>query len=459
MSEVYLILTAVGILASLLYAFQRTGDPLSPLVTFAPMLLYVYVYHPFVLQSSGELAQFFPRRSDVEFVLLLNLICILGFCLGANRFHVASLNDNRFLILGDDISPRVRKRFFNLAIILATMASVSFWYLVSISGGAVRMFNKPKPFFVSASGYLGEMPMLTFPALLLLAAAWQGRRLTFGRAIVGFLVASPQISWAIIGKRRGTVFMVVAALAAFWFLIKNKKPNWKMMIGGVGVLGLLLLFIAANRSRGMLSDSLLNAKPWLNQTLSGDNVTPGDEFVSGAALILVCDYYNHHYWGRRLFAICFIRPIPSAIWESKWEDLGLPDLKTDAGMCGLSFPQWQQAIGFNPPGGTAGGFVADAFIEWSWGAVVFCYLLGFLFSWLWKQWVTYGGVWTAIYVEAMVLSVFLPSQSVGAWAYRFLLLAVPTALVFRLVIPKKSRIGVNRVSTSTVRMPLPPRPF
>jgi hypothetical protein len=266
------------------------------------------------------------------------------------------------------------------------------------------------------------------------AAAWQGRRLTFDRFLLALYIASPQIAWAIIGKRRGTIFLITATIAACWYLIKNKKPNWKVMIGGVGMLGLLLLFVVAHRRAGTEHDL------GLNSTLTGSHrLTEGDEFVAGGAMIVASERYSHHFWGIRVFAMFLVRPIPSAFWPTKWQDLGLGWMETQPGLYGLTTSQWQQALGFDPALGTAGGFVADAYMEWSWGGVLACYILGYGFSWLWKRWVTRGGVWTVIYVEAMILSIFLPSQSLGAWSYRFALLAVPTAFVFHLLIPKSAR--------------------
>lgn len=429
MFDLYLILTAIVILVSLIVSYRRTQDPLSPLVTFSPMLLYVYVFHPYVIHSSGQLSVFFPQEADLEYVLLVSLVSVTAFCLGASYYKRSPGDEQRFRILDADVSPRVRQRFLNLAVLLGTAAFVSFWYLVYKSGGPMRLLFMHKPFLSAGSGYIGEMPMLTYPAILLLAAAWQGKRLNAGRILVLLYVASPQISWAILGKRRGPIFLIVSMLAAFWYVMKNKRPNWKVIIGGVGVLGLFLLFVAANR-RAAVERSL-------NETLAGEVLTDGDEFVAASAMILASEKNSHHFWGLRAFAMFLVRPIPSFLWESKWSDLGLGWMVTQPGLCGLTTLQWQQSVGFDPAKGNAGGFVADAYLEWAWGGVVACYALGFAFSWLWKRWVTRGGVWTALYVEAMILTVYLPSQSLGAWGYRFALLAVPTALVFRFLTPKK----------------------
>ncbi len=476
MSELYLLLTAVVILTALLVSYRRTGDPLSPLVIFAPMLFYVYAYHPFVIQSgdislsaptifdgrpwiaetsptANPLCVFFPRSGDIEYILLVHLISVTAFCLGASYYRRTTGDDQRFRILEQAVSPRVRQRFFQLSLVLGTLGFVAFWWLVSRSGGLVRMFFHPKPFLISTSGYIGELPMLTYPALLLLAACWQGQRLTGGRLLTLLYIASPQVSWAIIGKRRGTIFLIAAMLAACWFLMKNKKPNWTVILGGVGMLGLLLLFVVAQRQTSALPDIALQ-EIGLQATLTGNHpLTTGDEFVAAGATILASKQYGHHFWGARAISMFLIRPIPSAFWPTKWHDIGLEWMETQPGMYGLTTSQWNSAMGFSPALGTAGGFVADAYLEWSWGGVVACYFLGFGFSWLWKQWGIHGGVWTALYIEAMILSVYLPSQSLGAWSYRFALLDVPTVVVFRGLIPK---LGRGRSPVRHVQIPLQP---
>lgn len=443
MFEGYLILTAVVILATLWACYQRSRDPLSPLVVFAPMLLYVYVYHPYVISRNAELDNFFRDPADIEYILLVNLVSLCAFCLGASHHKTVRGNDQRFRILDLDASPRTRQRFLSLALLLGTVSFAAFWWLVSHSGGVVRMFQTHKPYFVSASGYVGELPMLTFPALLLMATAWQGKKMTASRLLIALYIASPQITWSIIGKRRGTIFLTVTALAATWYLIKNKKPNWKVIFGGVTMLGLLLLFVFVNRKATPQSDMTVAA------TLTGEQrLTPGDEFVAAGAMILASERYSHHFWGVRVFAMFIVRPIPSFLWPDKWKFMGLEWMETHPGLYGLTTSQWQQALDFNPALGTAGGFVADAFMEWSWGGVIACYALGYIFSWLWKKWVLQGGVWTIIYVESMILSIFLPSQSLGAWAYRFALLVVPTAIIFRHLIPT-SRPSSNAPTPSS----------
>ncbi len=454
MIDLYLLLTALTILGSLFASYRRTRDPMSPLVVFAPMLFYAYVFHSYAVISHPNFKSFLPNPSDVEFVLTVNLLCILGFCMGVCHYRRSSTDQKRFQILEQETSSAVRYRFFQLGMLLGTMAFVSFWYMVMSMGGPLKMLYLAKPAFGKHSGYLGEMPMLTFPALFLLAAAWQGKRLTLSRLICVIYVASTQVSTAIIGKRRGTIFITVATLAAFWYVVKNKKPNWKVMISGVCALGLVLLYVAANRS----SNSLLNigesATDRLVATLSASDLTGGDEFISAAGVIITSDRFDFHYMGKRFLVTLFIRPIPSFIWPSKWEFFGMRDLKYRPGGGGMDRELWLEAVGYRATSGSATGFAADAFLEWSWGCFIACYILGRGFGWLWKKWVSVGGVWTVLYAEAMILSVFLPSQSLSAWLYRFLLLSIPTAIVFSVL-----RVSRPRATTLSNQSPIPMQPF
>ena len=456
MTEFYLWATALTILIALVATFQRTRDALAPMVTFAPMLLYVYVYHPFVIRSSPEFSQFFPHEDQIEHVFLIDFLSIAAFCLGACFYRRSQRGAPSSRILEMDLSPQMRSRFVSLSLVLATMASTAFWYLISISGGVMQFWRFKKPFFSSASGYIGEMPMLTYPALMLLAAAWHGQRLNLSRWLCVLFVASPQIAWGILGKRRGTIFLIAAALAAVWFLVRNKKPDWKLLLGGVSVLGLILLTVSVYRSQWGQVNINPEVRNTLGNVLAGEHLDQGDEFVSAAAVILASDRFNLHYWGVRFFATLFVRPIPSFLWESKWEDLGLRWMKTSPGMCGLTTLQWTEAIGFSPVGGSAGGFVGDLYLEWSWGGIFACYFLGLGFSWLWKQWIVKRGVWTMIYIEAMILSIHLPSQSLGSWAYRFMLIAIPTAICFRLLSGRNKRF--NTMPQSQPQSQPEPRP-
>ncbi len=453
MIELYLLMTAIVILGTLLASYNRTGDPLSPLVIFAPMLMYVYVYHPYVVNENGSLGRLFNDVRKLDFALLVSLLGVTAFCLGAGHYGRPKGADQRFVLLEQDAGPRQRRQFLMLSLLTGTVSFVAMAWQIHSTGGLVYMLSQAKPFFSKTTGYIGELPMLTFPAMLLLAVAWQGQRLTFGKLLIALYIASPQITWAIIGKRRGTIFLVAVSLASFWYLVRNKRPSWRLVITGLGVLGFVLLFISANRAKMAYTSGMDVDFSIMGRTLSGERVNPGDEFVAASATIISSDDHRAHYWGLRFFAMFVVRPIPRFIWPTKWDDLGLGWMVTSPGKNGLTSSEWVESVGFEPTKGNAPGFVADLFLEWSWGGVIACYLLGLLFSWLWRQWLKHGGVWAAIYVEAIILSIYLPTQSLGAWAYRFALLAVPTYVIFKFI-KRGKRTGRAR---PPVTAPLAPR--
>jgi hypothetical protein len=281
--------------------------------------------------------------------------------------------------------------------------------------------------------------MLAYPGMLMLAAAWQGRRITAPRVVMFLLIATPQLVMATYGGRRGPMFLVVCALGACWCIVKSRRPRTKTILVGAGLLGLVLLLLGGNRSDLF--------KPWESDLdlhsvvdrLAPTEVTTGDEFVAGSAMILASNRLDRHFWGKRYFTTFLVRPIPSFIWPDKYEDMGMKWMQTAPGTSGISESEWIRILGFPPAGGNSGGFIPDLFLEFSWGAILFCYLIGRLYSGCWKRWRSRGGLWALLYFELLILSLYLPSQSVGAWLYRMMLLGIPTWLIWKYVIVPGTR--------------------
>ena len=107
----------------------------------------------------------------------------------------------------------------------------------------------------------------------------------------------------------------------------------------------------------------------------------------------------------------------------------MPELTTNFGLQGS---EWLTSVGWLPPRGAAPGFIADLFVEFSWGAVLGCLLLGRLYRYLWRKGMAFGDYWFVIYVSLMVVSVFMVAQTFEAWAHRFLVMAVPSIMAWKL---------------------------
>ncbi len=454
MLEPLIIVTGIVIVGMSLYGYLKTRDPLFPLTILGPMLLYVYVYSPLMRISTGSLASIFPDPEQLVPVHVINLLAVSAFCIGCTWRCRRPRVDKRYTFLRQQITPRARKRMTTLAVVLGIIACAGFAYMVDYSGGWVHVFSKAKPQLLSPSGYIGEMPMLSYPAVFVLAFAFQGRRMTFRRWLLMVLILLPQIIMATLGGRRGPMFLVSCSLFGSWCIIHSRRPRLSVVASGMVALGCMLLLLQANRGNLF--------RPWqedidtsfVEQLWSTPEVNYGDEYVVASATILTTSEYMHHYWGTRYFATFIIRPIPRFIWPTKYQDVGLDWMRTAPGKSGIPTSQWLDAVGFEPAGGAAGGFVADLFLEFSWGCIGVSFLLGLFFAAAWRRWVNRGGLWTLLYFEVMILSVHLIVQSLGAWLYRVILVVVLTSLFW------KWNVGSRRMHTSATHRSLgnpPPR--
>jgi oligosaccharide repeat unit polymerase len=440
MFELLLILTALVIAMAMWEGYLRTRDALMPMIVFGPMLAFTYVYSPAMLMYHGQLERFFPDLAQLEHVARVNLLGVGLFCFGcvaASRRVRGTLNWGGVLeqITLDE---RTRARLFNMACVFGSIAVAGFAYMVYDSGGPWAVFSRAKPFLRAASGVIGEMPMLAYPAIMLLAITLRGRKIRLEHVMLVLFFASPHLIMASLGGRRGPAFLILSALVMSWYVARDRRPSLRMVVGMVVCLGVLMLFLASNRRNLYLgSERDVDTQAFSEGLVVGEG-SSGQEFIYASGMMLSAEQLDHFYWGRRYFTLLFVRPIPKFVWPTKYEDLGLGWMVNEPGTAGLSDSVWLRAVGFMPMRGSAGGFIADAFIEFWWFGVIVCYLIGRLYGYCWTRSVLAGQIWTVIYVELLVLSVYLPAQSVGAWLYRALLLIVPTWILWqRVVVPRQ----------------------
>ena len=444
MHELLILITAGVIVVAAWNSLVRTRDPMSPMVIFAPMLLFMYVYMPLSRLHSSGLSLLFHDADKLVLVHVVFLLGVAAFCVGLSTVRLPrNAPDRRFDLLPGEMTVGTRRKLFHLACVLGLVGNAAFWFMIQYSGGWFVFISQDKPFLQTPSGYIGELPMLAYPGMLMLAAAWQGRRITPPRILMFLLIATPQLVMATFGGRRGPMFLVACALGACWCIVKSRRPSTKMILVSGGMLGVLLLLLGENRS-GLfkLWEGDMNFIAVFDR-LAPTEVTTGDEFVAGSAMILASDKLERHYWGVRYFTTFFVRPVPAFIWPSKYRDMGMGWMQTEPGSSGISDSEWLRLLGFVPAGGNAGGFIPDLYLEFSWGGILFCYLIGRLYSSCWRRWRTRGGLWALLYFELLILSLYLPSQSVGAWFYRMMLLGIPTWLIWKHVIVPGTRASIR----------------
>ena len=194
------------------------------------------------------------------------------------------------------------------------------------------------------------------------------------------------------------------------------------------MLGIGVLLLVANRTEIYVGSQLdLKADPLLVFRAPETN-----EFIYGGAVILNAEHFDRYNWGGRYFAEVAIRPIPRAIWPSKYQDasewLGLPDLEANAG---TGIEGFRQSVGFAGGAGAAPGIVADTWAEFWWGFIPFLFLVGWTYSYFWKRARRTGGPWAISFVILMALSGYLVTQTFEAMIFRFMFMAIPTWIIWR----------------------------
>jgi hypothetical protein len=447
MFDILLVLTAIAIGMAMLIGYRSTGDAFMPMVVFGPMFLYTYVYSPAMLFYRGELEQVLPDPAQLEYVALLNLVGVGLFCMGCvSHSRAVPGNPGGGSVLAQiALDERTQARLFNVACVLGVIGVAGFAYMVNRGGGFWEVFSRPKPFLDSPSGYVGEMPMMAYPAIVLLAITLRGRNILLRHVLLAFFFASPHLIMASLGGRRGPAFLILLTLVSSWYMARNRRPSIRTIVGMVVMAGLLMLFLVSNRKNIYLgSEKEIDTEAFRNRVVVTE-ASSGQEFIYSSGLILTAEYKQQFYWGLRYFSLLFVRPIPRQLWPTKYEDIGLGWMVDEPGTGGFTEREWYEAVGFVPQVGSAGGFVADLFVEFWWYGLIGCYVIGRLYGYCWTRSVHSEQMWTMIYVELLALSVYLAAQSVGAWLFPAVILTGTTWIVWRrIVTPRERQLAIEK---------------
>ena len=203
------------------------------------------------------------------------------------------------------------------------------------------------------------------------------------------------------------------------------------MIAGLAIVGLMVLLVGENRNRLFQPlEHQIQFDSLSSEVLGSSERNIGDQYVTATANIIRTLKTDEYYYGRRIFALLFVRPIPRAIWPTKYEDLGLGWMASGAGTHGLKDYEWKEMVGIEVQKGSAVGFIADLFMEFSWFGIIVCWLLGRLFGGAYTKSLLLGGGHSLFYFVLCFLSIYLFSQSLGAWLEKVLMLGIPLWLIW-----------------------------
>lgn len=420
-------------------ALWRYRDTLHPLTYLMPMAAFIYVYMPLDATCRMMLSTCFSRE-QIHLVQVINFLSIAALIAGCVLGSSPPRRQHRLAGRGaaDQAFARSEaERLTTLGLVLGITALVAYGSNIYFQGGFVKVYSQVKGSFGvgTQSGYFRDPAFLAVSAALLLLLGAARQKQVFWHYIgVGVFVA-PLLIQGLLQSRRGPAFMGLVAVGAGWYLANGKRPRLVTLLLGGGAIGVLLLALLAFRNEIHLGSDILSrvsvkgVREGINEHLSKE--TTGNEAFYGANVILSSRHSERHYWGKRFATIVFIRPIPKQWWPTKYEDVGMSDYIENVGL------GYGDQLLADVPSGAATGFAADLYLEFAWAGLAVCGAIGWYFGRSWRK--ACGGDSFAIinYGCLAAFSIFFVSQSIEALLTRYLVVIVPTAILWRLIVHRQ----------------------
>jgi len=410
-------------------ALDSSHDAFHPLVFIGPMMAFLYGWMPWNLLSQDGLSRYFDT-DQMTFVATLNLLGVLAFvvcCLGAGvRIKKKKAQSPT------QLSRRTLSRLLTGGMIAGTIGLLCWLIAIVNVGGFVNAFSTSYSGGWDTSGYIrdGSTLLLIGIMMAVMVRSSGGPRWPAYAMIVVF--GLPWLSSALLMARRGPTFELTIVLLMSWYMNRKKRPPLiAVTLSGVA-LGWLVLFLVTNRQSIYLGSNF-DLKTDVSDIVKDPGT--GNEWIYGAGTVLSARRADHYYWMRRYLAQVAVRPIPSSVWPTKYEDFGVPELLHNAGT-GEGFGD---ALGWKGADGSAPGIVADLWVEAWWFAIACMGLLGWGYGTVWKKAVIEGGPWASQFVIISAVSIYMVMQTMEAVIFRTLLLSIPSWLIWRYALSSRSR--------------------
>ncbi len=441
MFELLTVLIAGIVVLGIYWGSVYANDTLHPLVYLMPMVGFIYVYMPARQYQEGGLLEYFSL-AEITYVQGFNFLCVLGLTAGC---YLGSRNlkreASRIDVFGYVSTPTMRRTLLQIGIGLGIIGVGTYLYQISNVGGFYAAYDSPKGGGWAASGYIREMDLWVIPAIALVYVSRAGRSLAGLHRILVGVFAMPLLLRGLLTARRGPTFLALATLIGGWYLANRKRPSSLTVIAGGTAIGLFLLFLVSYRGEIYLGSPLLQGDlPGATEAVekSLERTTEsrfGNEFMYGTYVVLNARDRAGHYWGTRYLTQLFVRPIPSAFWPNKYEDVGMKEITVNAGQLRTVNREEEHPL---IPKGSAPGFAGSTYVEWAWGGPLFLLSLGWLYAFVWRKNLVQGGIWTVTYVTLLATSAFFVAQSFIAVLFRILMMGIPPVVLWYTFRPKLS---------------------
>jgi hypothetical protein len=438
-----LLWTGVLILAIAFFcALDGSRDIFHPLVFIAPMMAFIYGWMPLRLLAKDGLGRFFEpdQLVHVHWLILAGITAFVIACLATG------VRISRPVAMNNMLSAQSCGRLRVGAAIVGGIGLVCWLISIINVGGFVNAFSKSYSGGWDDSGYIRDCSLLMLIGVLLLISAIASEGPRVMNVFLLALFALPWTAQAFFTARRGPTFAIIVIASMGWYLSRNRRPPILATLAGGLLLGWLVLFLVTNRSNIYLGSSFDVKTDVAAEVTQSD---AGNEYIYGAGSVISAERRGHYFWMRRYLAQVLVRPIPSAIWPTKYEDFGVPEILHNAGT-GEGFAD---ALGWQGAPGSAPGIVADLFVEVWWFAVPAMALLGWSYGWVWRKAVSRGSGWASQYAIISALSIYLVMQTMEAVIFRTLLLSIPCWIVWKWALPKSDEL--QPMLMQVVRIPMP----
>lgn len=417
-----------------LIAYGRYRDAFHPAVFTAPLMIAGYCFWPMLLDRNNELTMLLGNEAlvRVQAYYFVGLLCLTSGMLWTRGRRLSSPRElSPWRSLTSTVSgDRTRRKLLRLAFILGGIAIFSYVNSIANVGGFEAAYSIYKGGGRASSGYLGEAYLLAYPAALIYALARQGRGLRPVDWIIISIMLSPNFLQGTLGVRRGPLFISLATLFVSWVVSRGRAPGIFRTSIAISLILCSVIFLWTQR-QSWFAEEIPTSRVGLAATLLPDESSLSqNDYVSGVGSALITEYYDAFFWGKRWWVDLLVRPIPRQIWPTKYQDVGAY-WKTGGNPTGFEEHEQMAALGFALPAGHSIGVLSDLYSEWWWFAIAVLFGLGRFLRWLWFKHRMIGQVWTVIFLGAIGLCVYLPTQSFSAWYQRFLVMSIGTFLAWR----------------------------
>lgn len=416
----------------------RWRDVFHPTIYCVPQLLFLYVIFP-VYGLAIDDYEFLSRGGYWDqleyFQLAVTLVCfalIAGIWWGCRGARGAER----------PVTIESSRALFRIACVFGVVGVLA-WIIGIINvGGFSAAYGRAYGGGWDDSGYVREAAQLGFVATPLLVFSLRGRGMAPRHWLLVLIFLAPLLIQGALGARRGPTFLALAAAAGSYVLVFRPRISFLVAAGGAVTVGLLMLWLVANRSAIYLgSDKGLDG----SVSMMLENWS-ANEYLFSSSIFRYVNETGDPFYGRRILAHMGGRIIPASLWPTKYTDVvaavGLDiDLKQRAG---LPVERMATITGWDVAVGAAPGLVGDFWMEFGWFAPFAVFGVGLFYGRLWRA-ARSDPRLQPLYVLMAALSIYLITQTIEAWMFRALLFGIPAAIslrwLARLAPPRGAAVG------------------